>query len=117
MKIKTPEFKARLLSGANGLVDTYFSGTNTADRFINASVKIILAQNIDKLDDVIELFSDIDGYIDTDMMIREYGKAFGADKIVIDVRDFVNNDTVKRMLPNKALALRIDDIAKIFEPD
>lgn len=117
MKIRMPEFKVRLLSGASELVDTYFSGVNAADKFINASVKIILTQNIDKLDSIIELFTDADGYIDTDIMIKEYGKAFGADKIVIDIRDFVNNDTIKRMLPNKALALRIDDIAKIFEPE
>jgi hypothetical protein len=31
------------------------------------------------------------------------------------LRDFVDNDMVRRALPNKALAIRIDDVAKIFE--
>ena len=36
-------------------------------------------------------------------------------KYVLDLRDFVDNDMVRRALPNKALAIRIDDVAKIFE--
>lgn len=115
MKIKIAEFKYRLLNGANGLIDTYFSGSSVSERFINATVKIIVNQNIDKVDDFIGLFADKDGYVDTDILIKEYGKAFGTDQIVLDLRDFVNNDMVKRALPNKALAIRIDDLANIFE--
>ena len=116
MKIKIIEFKQRLLKGGSDLIDTYFSGVNPSDRLINATVKIIMNQNIDKVDNIIELFADKDGYVDTDMLIAEYGKAFGADKIVLDLRDFVNNDIVRKALPNKALAIRIEDIAAIFEP-
>ena len=84
---------------------------------MNATVKIVINQNIDKFDDFINLFADKDGLIDTDLMLREYGKAFGADKFVLDLRDFVDNDMVRRALPNKALAIKIDDIAKIFDHD
>ena len=109
------EFKRRLIGGANGLVDTYFAGSNINDRLMNATVKIVVKQNIDKLDNVFELFSDKDGYIDTDMMIMEYTKAFGGDKFILDVRDFVANDMVRSVLPNKALAIKIEDIAEMFE--
>lgn len=115
MKIKIVEFKQRLLKGGSDLIDTYFSGVNPSDKFINATVKIIINQNIDKVDNIIELFADKDGYVDTDLLIAEYGKAFGADKIILDLRDFVNNDMVRRALPNKALAIKIEDIAAIFE--
>lgn len=115
MKIKVNEFKIKLLAGVEDLIDTYFSGGGISDRLINATVKIIVNQNIDKLDDFIELFADKSGNIDTDILIKEYGKAFGTDKFILDLRDFVNNDMVRRALPNKALAIRIDDIAKIFE--
>jgi hypothetical protein len=115
MKVKTNEFKMKLLIGVEDLIDTYFSGGNIGDRLINATVKIIVNQNIDKLDEFIELFADKNGYIDTEILIREYGKAFGTDKFILDLRDFVSNDMVRRVLPNKALAIRIDDIAKIFE--
>lgn len=115
MKIKINEFKMKLLAGADSLIDTYFAGGNIGDRLINATVKIIINQNIDKLDEFIELFADKNGYIDTDILISEYGKAFGTDKFILDLRDFVNNDMIRRVLPNKALAIKIDDIAKIFE--
>lgn len=115
MKIKLNEFKLKLLAGADDLIDTYFAGSNISDRLINATVKIIINQNIDKLDGFIELFADKNGFIDTDVIIREYGKAFGTDKFILDLRDYVNNDMIRRALPNKALAIKIDDIAKIFE--
>ena len=109
------EFKFKLVNGLEGLIDTYFSPDNIKDRFINATVKIIVNQNIDKLDDFIALFADKDGFIDTDLIIREYSKAFGTDKLVLDMRDFVNNDMIKRALPNKALALELNDLANILE--
>ena len=115
MKIKIHEFKLKLVNGVEGLVDTYFSGGSISDRLINATVKIIINQNIDKLDEFMELFADKNGYVDTDVIIREYGKAFGTDKFILDLRDFVSNDMVRRALPNKALAIRIDDVTRIFE--
>lgn len=105
----------RLLNGASNLIDTYFAGNSMSERLVNATVKIVVNQNIDKFDDTIMLFADKDGFIDTDMIIREYGKAFGTDKFILDLRDYINNDMVRRALPNKALAIKIDDIAKIFE--
>lgn len=115
MKIKVNEFKTKALLGVENLIDVYFAGNSISERLINATVKIIANQNIDKLDNVINLFADNNGYIDTDLMMREYGKAFGTDKIILDLRDFVDNDMVRRALPNKALAIHIDDIAKIFD--
>ena len=115
MKIKINDFKVRALNGVEGLIDTYFSGESISERLMNATVKIVVNQNIDKLDGVVGLFADKDGYIDTDLLLREYGKAFGADKFIFDLRDYVDNDMVRRALPNKALAIRIDDVAKIFE--
>lgn len=115
MKLKINDFKMRLLNGASDLIDTYFAGNSMGERLVNATVKIVVNQNIDKFDDTIMLFADKDGFIDTDMIIREYSKAFGTDKFILDLRDYINNDMVRRALPNKALAIKIDDIAKIFE--
>lgn len=115
MKIRASEFKYKLLNGVEGLVDMYFSPINIKDRLINATIKIVINQNIDKLDDFIDLFADKEGYIDTDILIKEYSKAFGTDKLIIDLRDFVNNDMIRRALPNKALAIEINDIAAMLE--
>lgn len=115
MKIKISELKYRLANGVNDLIDTYFSGGDIKERFMNATVKIIVNQNIDKIDDFVTLFADKDGNVDTDILIKEYGKAFGTDKLILDLRDFIENDMVRRALPNKALALEIEDLARIFE--
>lgn len=115
MKIKISEFKYRLANGVNDLIDTYFSGNDIKERFMNATIKIIVNQNIDKVDEFVVLFADKDGFIDTDILIKEYGKAFGTDKVIFDLRDFVENDMVRRALPNKALALEIEDLSRIFE--
>jgi hypothetical protein len=115
MKIRVNEFKYKLANGVDGLIDTYFAGGGIKERLINATVKIIVTQNIDKMDGFINLFVDKDGYIDTDVMIKEYGKALGTDKLVLDMRDFVDNDLIKNVLPNKALVIEINDLADIFE--
>lgn len=115
MKMRICEFKSRVINGIDDLIDTYFSGTSVSDRLMNATVKIIINQNADKFDGVIELFADKDGMIDADLMLREYSKAFGSDKMILDLRDFVDNDMIKSILPNKAIAIRIDDLAKILE--
>ena len=115
MKIAMHEFKTKLIIGVEDLIDTYFGSGSISDRFMNATVKIIANQNLDKLDNVLELFMDKNGKIDTDVIVKEYGKAFGTDKIILDLRDFVNNDMVRRALPNKALAIKIEDIAAIFD--
>jgi hypothetical protein len=115
MKMKMSEFKMKLVDGVDGLIDTYFSGNGISDRLMNATVKIVINQNIDKLDGLFELLTDKDGWVDTDLIIREYTKAFGGDRLILDIRDFVDNDMVRKVLPNKALAIRIDDIASMFE--
>lgn len=114
MKLKIVDFKMKLATGLEELIDMYFSSNTMSERLINATVKIILHQNIDKMDDFLELFTDKNGHIDTDIIIREYTKAFGGDKFIIDLRDFINNDLVRNALPNKALAIKIDDVTKIL---
>ena len=115
MKMPIYEFKTKLIIGVEDLIDTYFGSGSVSDRLLNATVKIIANQNLDKLDNFLNLFADKDGKIDSDMIIKEYGKAFGSDKIILDLRDFVDNDMVRRVLPNKALAIKIDDISRIFD--
>jgi hypothetical protein len=115
MKIRLCEFKSRILHGIEDLVDVYFSGTAMSDRLMNATVKIVINQNVDKFDDMLELFADKEGYIDTDIIIKEYTKAFGADRFIFDLRDFFENDSIKKVLPNKALAIKIEDVVKLFD--
>ena len=115
MKIRIQEFKQKALNGIDGLIDLYFSDLAVGERLMKATLKFVVRQNVDKYDGIIEMFTDKDGYIDTDVLIAEYAKAFGGDKLILDLRDFISNDAVKRLLPNKALAIKIEDVSKMFE--
>ena len=114
MKMRMCEFKSRVINGIDDLIDTYFSGTSVSDRLMNATVKIIINQNADKFDGVIELFADKDGMIDADLMLREYSKAFGSDKMILDLRDFVDNDMIKSILPKIFFNIQVFLILKLF---
>lgn len=113
--MKIHEFKLRLICGVNDLIDDYFSANTVVDKFINSTLKIMVKQNAGKLDGIMELFMDENGCIDEQMVIEEYSKMLGENGILFDLRDFIKNDTIKNLLPNKALIIRDEDIKKMFQ--
>ena len=113
--MKMHEFKLRLICGVNDLIDDYFSANTVVDKFINSTLKIMVKQNAGKLDGMMELFMDENGCIDEQMVIEEYSKMLGENGILFDLRDFIKNDTIKNLLPNKALIIRDEDIKKMFQ--
>jgi hypothetical protein len=112
--MKTAEVKIRLVNTANSLIDTYFNGTDFTEKFLNSTLKIILKQNIHKLDDIFNLFTDKYGEIDLKMMIDEYANMISENGIIFDLKDYVTNDFVKNMLPNKVLVIKKEDIMSIL---
>jgi hypothetical protein len=113
--MKLQEFKLRLSSGINGLIDDYFGSMSTIDKMINSTLKIIVKQNTHKFDSLFELFMDENGCIDPNIIIEEYSNAMGDNGLILDLRDFISNGMVKNILPNKALVIKKDDIKKIFK--
>lgn len=113
--MKASEFKLRLLSGVNGLIDTYYGSGSLIDNTINGTLKLIVKQKSYLVDDALEYFTDKDGCIDEHTVIDEYKKVFGDKKFTLDLRDFINNDFLKNMLPNKALSLDFEDIIRMIK--
>lgn len=113
--MKASEFKLRLLSGVNGLIDTYYGSGSLIDNTINGTLKLIVKQKSYLVDDALEYFTDKDGCIDEHIVIDEYKKVFSDKKFTLDLRDFINNDFLKNMLPNKALSLDFDDIIRMIK--
>lgn len=112
--MKASEFKLSLVQGVNNLIDDYF-GTNTkADKFINSTLKIIVKQNTYKVDDILSLFTDEYGCVDESIIIEEYSKVLGESGWILDIRDFIKNEFMKSLLPNKALIIKKDDLRKMF---
>ena len=113
--MKMHEFKLRLICGVNDLIDDYFSANTVVDKFVNSTLKIMVKQNAGKLDGIMELFMDENGCIDEQMVVEEYSKMLGENGVLFDLRDFIKNDTIKNLIPNKALIIRDEDIKKMFQ--
>lgn len=112
--MKTSEVKMRLNNTINNLIDTYFNNNNLSEKFINSTLKIIVKQNIHKFDDIFDLFADKNGEIDLRMMIDEYANMIPENGYIFDLREFVNNDLVRNMLPSKALVIKREDIMSLL---
>lgn len=112
--MKVSEFKLRVINGVNDLIDDYFGSNSMSDKFINSTLKIIVKQNSYKIDEVLSLFADENNYIDENIIIEEYSKVLGETGFVLDIRDFIKNDFIKNMMPNKALAIKKEDIRKML---
>lgn len=112
--MKISEFKLKVVKGINGLIDDYFGSSSMTDKFLNATLKIIVKQNQHKYDGILELFTDENGEIDEKMIMEEYSDILGRDGFVVDIRDYVKSDMIKQMLPNKALKITKDDIIDIL---
>lgn len=108
------EVKMRMLNTANSLIDTYFDGGDLTERFINSTLKIIMKQNIHKIDDIFNLFANKDGEINLEMMVNEYANMIPDEGIVFDLKEHVTNELVRGMLPDKVLIINRDDVLSIL---
>lgn len=112
--MKASEFKLCLVSGVNNLIDDYFGSHTMADKFINSTLKILVKQNTYKIDNILDLFADEHGIIDENIIIEEYSRMIGENGFILDIREFIKNEMIRNLLPNKALIIKKDDIRKML---
>lgn len=115
--MKVSEFKLSVVSGLNNLIDDYFGTNTTADKFVNSTLKILVRQNTYKLDNILNIFADENGCIDENIILEEYSKVIGDAGFILDIREFVKNDLIRSILPNKALIIKRSDLRKMFCSD
>lgn len=113
--MKLSEIKLRLTNTVNSLIDTYFNEKGITEKFINSTLKIIVKQNIHKVDSMLTLFTDENGEIDANAIINEYASMIGDEGFVFDLKKYVNNSLVKDMLPDKVLIIKKEDILSILK--
>lgn len=113
--MKAGEVKIKLFNSASNLIDTYFSGASINEKFINSTLKILLKQNIYKIEPMLELFADKNGEINTDEIINEYSKMLDDNGMVFNIKDYVENDIVKSFIPDKVLIIKREDIMALFK--
>lgn len=108
--MKISEFKLRVISKLNSLIDEYFGSSTINERFINSTLKFIVKQNSNKYDNVLNLFSDENGEIDMYTLVDYYAEVVGDEGFRFDLKQYISNEYIRNMIPNKVLLLKKDDI-------
>ena len=112
--MRTAEIKLKLVNSVNRMIDTYFGMPTITEKMINATLKVLLKQNINKVDGLLKMFENEYGEINPQDILMEYANQIDENGVAIDIRDYVNNDTIKQMLPNKVLIVKKDDILNLI---
>lgn len=112
--MKIHEVKLRLNNSINRLIDTYFGLPTVTEKMLNATLKIIAKQNMYKLDTILGMFADQNGEIDPQAILYEYANQIDENGIRIDIKDYIDNDLIKQILPNKILIIKKEDIMSLI---
>lgn len=112
--MKTSEFKLRIVKAIDDLVDVYFGEDNIIDNMTNSTLKLMIQINADKMDDVLALFADKDGEIDANTIINAYADNIGENGVSFNIKQYVKNDLIRSLLPDKTLIISKEDILKII---
>jgi hypothetical protein len=112
--MKAQEVKLKLVTSINRLIDTYFSSPIVSEKMINATLKVLVKQNAYKLDSMLELFSDANGDINPQDILIEYANQIDENGIIVDIKQYINNETLKQFIPNKVLVMRKEDILNLI---
>lgn len=112
--MKAGEVKIRLSNSVMGLIDTYFNSSSLNEKFINSTLKIILKQNLYKVDPILDLFSDKNGDININDIVNEYSKMIGENGVIFDLKEYTDNDIIKSLIPDKVLVIKREDILNLL---
>lgn len=111
--MKAQEVKLKLVTSVNRLIDTYFGSPVVSEKMINATLKVLVKQNAYKLDNMLGLFADANGDINPQDILIEYANQVDENGVVIDIKQYINNETLKQFMPNKVLVMRKEDILNL----
>ena len=84
------------------------------EKMINATLKVLVKQNAYKIDGMLELFTDQNGNINPQDILLEYANQIDENGIIVDIKQYINNDTLRNFLPNKVLVLKREDILSLI---
>jgi hypothetical protein len=63
---------------------------------------------------VLELFADKDGEINATEIVAEYANMLDEKGYIFDIKQYVDNDMIKSLIPDKVLVIKRDDILNIL---
>ena len=112
--MKAGEVKMRLCNSVMNMIDTYFGGNAINEKFINSTLKIILKQNLYKIEPMLNLFCDKNGEINTADIVAEYANMIDENGYVFDLKQYIDNEMIKSLIPDRVLILKREDILNLF---
>lgn len=112
--MKLGEAKLRISNAANNMIDAYFGESSLNEKFINSTLKILVKQNLYKIEPILEMFANKDGDINVSEIVAEYANIIDDKGYVLDIKSFVNNDIVKSLIPDKVLLVKREDLLNLL---
>lgn len=112
--MNTSEVKLKLITSVNRLIDTYFGMPTITEKMINATLKVIVKQNAYKIDGFLNMFADQNGEINPQEVLIEYANQIDDNGLIIDIKQYINNETLRQILPNKVLVMKREDILNLI---
>lgn len=112
--MNTSEVRLKLITSVNRLIDTYFGMPTVTEKMINATLKVVVKQNAYKIDGFLNMFADQNGEINPQEVLIEYANQIDDNGLIIDIKQYINNETLKQILPNKVLVLKREDIINLI---
>lgn len=112
--MKVSEFKLRIVKAINDLIDVYFGEETIIDNMTNSTLKLMVQINANKMDDILQLFADKDGEIDANTIINTYADNINDNGVSFNIKQYIKNDIIRSILPDKTLIISKDDILGIL---
>lgn len=113
--MKISDFKERVLTTIYDLVDVYFGENDIIDSMVNSTLKLMINVNSNKLDEALKIFTNSEGEIDADTIVNAYANNIGDNGVSFNIKQYVKNDFIRNILPDKTLIISKEDILKIIK--
>lgn len=108
--MKKEEFTTNVLKQLNVLIDDWFDSNTVQDQITKALAKTVLETNVNKVQPMLDIFSDENGEVRTDILMKHLEDVL-PEKIEIDLKRYINLP----FIPNKILLLSKEDIIKMIK--
>jgi len=102
--MKLPEAKLAFQKWAEDVIDIWFGSGNFVDSLAKPAIKTVLKNNIDKMDNILNLFVNKDGDFDIEGLLDQYMKdSIPKEGIVLDPKTLFGDNFITRMVSPKLL--------------
>lgn len=108
--MKKEEFTTNILKQLNVLINEWFDQNTLQDQITKALAKTVIETNVNKVQPMLDIFSDENGDVRTDILMKHLEDVL-PEKIEIDLKQYINLPFV----PNKILLLSIQDIIRMIK--